>query len=103
MKSSIKHIWVPEFPNEPATEKQLSSAERRLGVKIPAAMKRQLLRHNGGFIVNNDDFEAVDGIMRVQEWELASCNDWFPDENEIAGQDKLVIFACHSESHSCFD
>ena len=74
-----KDIWEDDFPCKGATERQILAAEKRLGVKIPAAIKRQLKIQNGGRVVNNDWFEAVDGIMPVQEWELASESDWFHD------------------------
>ncbi|WP_372724907.1 hypothetical protein [Novipirellula sp.] len=61
-----------------ATGRQLDSAEMRLGVKLPAILRKQLKIQNGGKVVNLSSVDerifpagvdsAIDGIDLVQDW-----------------------------------
>ena len=46
---------------------------------------------------------SVDGILPVEQGELASENHWFESVDDVDGLDCLVRIAAHSESQLCLD
>ena len=117
LKAKPEHahsIWdtgyIPEH-RKGATERQLNAAEERLAVKLPVALRKQLKIQNGGNVVEllaadaqlfpPSDDSAIDGINLVQEWTLASYS--FDFDHDIAGTERLVMIASHSESRLCLD
>ena len=109
-----KSIWdttyIPER-RKGATDRQLDAAEKRLGVKLPAILRKQLKIQNGGMVVDVSavdkllfpagDDSAIDGINVVQDWTLASHS--FDFDHEITETERLVVIASHSESSLCLD
>jgi hypothetical protein len=97
----------------PATAQLIAQAEKRLGVTIPEAMRKNLRIQNGGCLPDCDPFPfeevvlwtnaTVDGILPVQKWELASRDHWFDSVNDVAKLHLLVRIAAHSEAQLCLD
>ena len=120
-----RSIWASDFIptwQRGATPQEISDAERRLGVKFPDALVEQLRIQKGGTLVclHEDEFEneyvallnrfpgsmgdaAIDGILQLEKWELASKNHWFKTVKGVEGLDRLVRIAGHSESQLCLD
>ena len=49
---------------------------------------------------------AIDGILPIEEWELASDDHWFDSvkvQDDVDGLDRLVRIAAHSEAQLCLD
>lgn len=112
-----KSIWDTTYiPDRytPATPEVIAESEAGLGIVIPALMREQLLIQNGGCLLECEQYPfkddsvhwtnaTVDGISRVQSWELASDDNWFESVEDVQGLQLLVIIAAHSESQLCLD
>lgn len=46
---------------------------------------------------------TVDGVRRLQSWDLAKDNNWFENVEDVDKLDLLVVIAAHSESQFCLD
>jgi len=75
-------------------------------------MRRNLRIQNGGCLRGSDRFPfddvlwtnaTVDRILPVQEWELASLDNWFDSVDDVDKLDMLVRIAAHSEAQLCLD
>lgn len=117
----VASIWsgssVPDW-RKPASESEITAAETRLGVSIPAALKKQYRIQNGGDLLvssQDDAFEeaeglfpflgnaACDGLLEIEEWCLASEHEWFESVDDVDGLELLVVIAQHSEDQLCLD
>ena len=113
----MRSVWATDYiPDwaQPALKESVASAQKRLGVVIPKAFKDQLSVQNGGqiFLADEPRFEdvcrhwtnsIVDGVMPVEEWEIAAENHWFQNAFGVPHLESLVIIAAHSESQLCLD
>lgn len=97
------HIWASVNSQEqPATKEEISLASRRLGMKIPQVLASQLMILNGGHL-DGEVPGAIDGILPVDEWELAKDYHWFDSVDDVDGLELLVVIANHSEDQLCLD
>ena len=126
----VKSTFAAKLVEAPTqTEERRQAAERRLGVAIPPALQaiENVALDDYGEEAPFQDIclwlnAACDRFLPIEEWELASENNWFESfvEGEIvtfggAKVEKyipehpetnlhlLVIIARHSESQLCFD
>jgi hypothetical protein len=114
----LRSVWATDYIPDwarPAKRQAIASAEKRLGVAIPKVLKDQLAVQNGGQIFLSEmgvPFEdtcrhwtnaIVDGVMPVEEWEIAAENHWFQNASDVPHLKSLVIIAAHSESQLCLD
>lgn len=106
-------IWWEMAWFDAASPKQLERVERRLGVTLPPRLKAQLRIQNGGELLFSDWYDlaaasplsfladaTVDGILPVEDWELASERNGFPS---VEGRGPLVVIAGHAEDQLCLD
>lgn len=116
ISGELKNIWEEADYINPASETEISNAEARLGVTFPSSLRKQLEIQNGGELIfccwceqaEGLSFEfvadsTVDGILPVEDWELASQNDWFSNNEEISNPELLISIAGHSEDQLCLD
>ncbi len=97
----------------PATDELMDETERRLNVKIPESLRKNLRAQNGGYLLQCAPVPflekcwwtnaTADGIEHLQEWKLASEHNWFESVDDLDNLDLLVCIAGHSESHLCLD
>lgn len=113
----LRSVWATDYIPDwirPAPKESVVSAQVRLGVVIPKALKDQLAVQNGGqiFLADEPPFEdvcrhwtnaIVDGLMPVEEWEIATDNHLFQNASDVPHLESLVVIAAHSESQLCLD
>ncbi len=114
----LRSVWATDFIPDwarPATRQAIANAEKRLGVVIPKVLKAQLAVQNGGQVFLSEKevpFEdtcrnwtnaIVDGVMPVEEWEIAAENHWFQNASDVPQLKSLVVFAGHSEAQLCLE
>ncbi len=112
-QSIWKTYYIPERYT-PATLQMISEAEARLGIKIPASVRQQLLIQNGGCLADCEvrPFQdasvhwtnaTIDGIEPVQSWKRACDDHWFDNAKDVENLSLLIRIAAHSEAQFCLD
>ena len=126
----VKASFAAKLSETPSqAEVRRIAAERRLGVSIPVtlqAIENVTLDDYGEHAPFQDTClwlnAACDWFLPIDDWELASTNNWFESfregeivtyggakvekyipENPVDNLHLLVIIARHSESQLCFD